>query len=60
MFFLDRNDIIEIENKNNFFTIFPSYIPHCVSPLYSKDNKDVSFMEQRFSLQFWISLKDEK
>jgi hypothetical protein len=58
MFFLDRNDIIEIENKNNFMTVFPSYIPHSISPLYTENNKDVAFLEQRFSIQFWIGLQE--
>ena len=38
-------------------TLFPSYIPHCISPIYTDDNKDVAFLDQRFSIQFWVSLK---
>jgi len=56
MLFYD-NKIIEIKNKNNFMVVFPSYIPHAITPLYSKNKKDVPFLEQRFSIQFWVSLK---
>lgn len=56
MFFMDENKIIEVKNKNNFMILFPSYIPHSISPLYTADNKDVSFLEQRFSIQFWVRL----
>ena len=57
MFFMDDNKIIEIKNKNNFMVVFPSYIPHSISPLYTDDKEDVSFLEQRFSIQFWIKLQ---
>ena len=53
LLFYDR-EIIEIENKNNFLVVFPSYIPHAIKPLYTEDNKDVPFLEQRFSIQFWV------
>jgi len=56
MLFYD-NETIEIENKNNFMTVFPSYIPHAITPLYSKNKQDVPFLEQRFSIQFWVSLQ---
>tara|TARA_R100001015_G_C4583360_1_gene139558 strand:+ start:121 stop:744 length:624 start_codon:yes stop_codon:yes gene_type:complete len=53
LLFYDR-EIIEIENKNNFLVVFPSYIPHAIKPVYTEDNKDVPFLEQRFSIQFWV------
>jgi len=56
MLFYD-NEIIEVKNKNNFMVVFPSYIPHAITPLYSKDKQDVPFLEQRFSIQFWVSLQ---
>ncbi len=57
MFFMDDNKIIEVKNKNNFMVVFPSYISHSISPLYTDNNKDVSFLEQRFSIQFWTKLQ---
>jgi|TARA_R110000744_G_scaffold316749_2_gene423383 hypothetical protein len=57
MRFMEDDKIIEVKNKNNFMTLFPSYIPHCISPIYTDDNKDVAFLDQRFSIQFWVSLK---
>jgi len=56
LLFYDR-EIIEIENKNNFLVVFPSYIPHAIKPVYTEDNKDVPFLEQRFSIQFWVRFK---
>lgn len=56
MLFMDQNKIIEVENKDNFMVVFPSFIPHAITPLYSKNNEDVSFLEQRFSIQFWVGL----
>jgi hypothetical protein len=49
--------VIEVKNKNNFFVLFPTYIPHAITPVYTEDRKDVSFLEQRFSIQFWVKLK---
>lgn len=42
---------------NNFMVVFPAYIPHAITPLYTESNKDVSFLEQRFSIQFWVRFK---
>ena len=56
MLFMDENKIIEVENKNNFMVVFPSFVPHAITPLYSENNEDVSFLEQRFSIQFWVGL----
>ena len=56
MLFMDENKTIEVENKDNFLVIFPSFIPHAITPLCSENNKDVSFLEQRFSIQFWVGL----
>tara|TARA_R100001163_G_C4937220_1_gene110598 strand:- start:370 stop:609 length:240 start_codon:yes stop_codon:yes gene_type:complete len=58
LLFYDR-EIIEVENKNNFLVVFPSYIPHAIKPLYTEDKKDVPFLEQRFSIQFWVRFKND-
>jgi|TARA_R110001592_G_scaffold95678_1_gene275509 predicted 2-oxoglutarate/Fe(II)-dependent dioxygenase YbiX len=47
----------EIESKNNQLVIFPGFIPHAVTPIQSE--KEVSFLEQRFSIQYWIGFKEE-
>ena len=60
MLFMDEGKIIKIENKNNFMVLFPSYIPHAITPIYTEDNKDVSFLEQRFSIQYWVTLQQKK
>ena len=57
MLFMDGNKIIKIPNKNNFMSVFPSFIYHAITPLKSEDNKDVAFSSQRFSIQFWIRLE---
>ena len=57
LLFMDEGKIIEVPNENNFFCVFPSFISHAITPLYSEDNKDVSFLEQRFSVQFWVSFQ---
>ena len=59
MLFYDKK-LIEVENMNNFMVVFPAYIPHAITPLYTESNKDVSFLEQRFSIQFWVRFKNEK
>ena len=56
MLFYDNKNI-EVKNKNNFMVVFPSYIPHAITPLYSENKQDVPFLEQRFSIQFWVSLR---
>ena len=56
--FMDKNDIIETPNEDNSLFIFPTYIPHAIKPLKSKNNKDVAFLEQRFSIQYWCRLAD--
>jgi len=56
MLFMDDGKIIKIPNKNNFMTVFPSFIHHAIIPLKSKDNKHVDFTSQRFSVQFWVRL----
>ena len=56
MLFMDQNKIIEVENKDNFMVVFPSFVPHAITPLYSENDEDVSFLEQRFSVQFWVGL----
>jgi hypothetical protein len=56
MLFMDGTKSIKIENKNNFMIIFPSFIPHSITPLYSKDGKDVPFDSQRFSIQYWMQM----
>ena len=54
MMFMEDGEIIKVKNKNNFMVVFPSYIPHAITPLHTVDNKNVSFLEQRFSVQFWL------
>jgi len=54
MLFMDDDKIIKIKKKHNFMVVLPSFIDHSVSPLKSKTRKDVSFLEQRFSLQYWV------
>tara|TARA_R100001460_G_scaffold7395_1_gene18896 strand:- start:3764 stop:4402 length:639 start_codon:yes stop_codon:yes gene_type:complete len=56
MLFYDNKNI-EVKNRNNFMVVFPSYIPHAITPLYSENKQDVPFLEQRFSIQFWVSLQ---
>ena len=58
LLFYDR-EIIEVENKNNFLVVFPSYIPHAIKPVYTEDKNDVPFLEQRFSIQFWVRFKND-
>ena len=55
MLFMDDGKIIRIPSTNNMMLLFPSFTEHSITPLTSKDNKDVSFMAQRFSIQFWTS-----
>ena len=47
----------EIESKHNQLVIFPGFIPHAVTPLQL--DKEVSFAEQRFSIQYWVGFKEE-
>ena len=56
MLFMDDGKIIEVDNQDNYMVCFPSFIPHAIKPVYTEDNKDVSFLEQRFSIQFWVRL----
>jgi len=54
MLFMDEGRIIEVPNQNNLMILMPSFIQHCVTPLRSKTGKDVSFPQQRFSIQYWV------
>jgi Rps23 Pro-64 3,4-dihydroxylase Tpa1-like proline 4-hydroxylase len=56
MLFYDKK-LIEVENMNNFMVVFPAYVSHAITPLCTENNKDVSFLEQRFSIQFWVRFK---
>jgi hypothetical protein len=56
MLFYDDGRTIEIPNQNNLMVLFPSYINHSITPIKSKDDKDVAFLEQRFSIQYWVKL----
>ena len=56
MLFMDDGKIIAVDNQDNYMVCFPSFIPHAIKPVYTEDNKDVSFLEQRFSIQFWVRL----
>ena len=46
MLFMDNGQIIELENRDNCMVVFPSWVDHSISPIKSKDNKDVPFLEQ--------------
>ena len=54
MLFMDEGRIVEVPNQNNLMILMPSFIQHCVTPLHSKTGKDVSFPQQRFSIQYWV------
>ena len=54
--FKDNNKIIKTNNTHNFFCCFPSFIWHAVKPLQAE--KEVSFLEQRFSIQYWWRLDE--
>ena len=54
MLFMDEGKIVEIPSRNNLMVVFPSYINHCITPILSKSGKDVSFTQQRFSIQYWV------
>ena len=54
--FKDNNKIIKTNNTHNFFSCFPSFIWHAVKPLQA--DKEVSFLDQRFSIQFWWRLDE--
>jgi Rps23 Pro-64 3,4-dihydroxylase Tpa1-like proline 4-hydroxylase len=54
MLFMDEGRIVEIATSNNLMVVFPSYINHCITPILSKSGKDVSFTQQRFSIQYWV------
>ena len=60
MLFMDNGQIIELENRDNCMVVFPSWVDHSISPIKSKDNKDVPFLEQRFSIQYWVRLNEQK
>tara|TARA_R110000751_G_scaffold275620_1_gene376549 strand:+ start:865 stop:1515 length:651 start_codon:yes stop_codon:yes gene_type:complete len=53
----DKNKIIKINNQDNFMCVFPSYVQHAITPISSIDSKEVSFLDQRFSIQYWCSLE---
>lgn len=56
MLFMDNGQIIEFDNRDNCMVVFPSWVDHSITPIKSKDNKDVPFLEQRFSIQYWVRL----
>jgi hypothetical protein len=56
LFFMDDSKIIKVPNKNNMMVLFPWYINHSITPIRSKNGKDVPFPQQRFSIQFWVDL----
>ena len=56
MLFMDDGRIVEIPNQNNLMVVFPTYIHHAITPIKSKSGKDVPFPQQRFSIQYWLSL----
>ena len=56
MLFMDDGKIITIPNQDNFMVVFPGYIEHAITPVKSKDGKDVAFPQQRFSIQYWVKV----
>jgi hypothetical protein len=54
LLFMDGK-IIEIPNQNNVMVVFPSFVDHAITPLEAE--KDVSFTDQRFSIQYWVGIK---
>tara|TARA_R100000544_G_C2206237_1_gene49423 strand:+ start:146 stop:784 length:639 start_codon:yes stop_codon:yes gene_type:complete len=56
LFFMDDGKIIKVPNKDNMMVLFPWYINHSITPIRSKDGKDVPFPQQRFSIQYWVDL----
>ena len=54
MLFMDEGRIIEIPNQNNIMVLIPAFLRHSITPLRSKTGKDVSFPQQRFSIQYWV------
>ena len=56
MLFMDEGEIIKVKNQNNFMVVFPAFVDHAITPLVSKNKKDVPFLEQRFSIQHWVRL----
>ena len=54
--FMDGDgDTIEVDTPHNILSVFPSYIPHAVTPIEADD--EVQFDMERFSLQYWVSLE---
>ena len=56
LLFMDEGKIIQVPNKDNMMVLFPWYLNHSITPVKSKDGKDVPFPQQRFSVQYWVSL----
>ena len=56
LLFMDEGNIIQIPNKDNMMVLFPWYLNHSITPVKSKDGKDVAFPQQRFSVQYWVNL----
>ena len=57
-FLFNDEKIIKIENRHNSLCIFPSYIPHAVTKITIDEEKSTSFLEQRFSIQYWVKLNN--
>ena len=60
MLFMDDGRIVEIPSQNNLMVVFPTYIHHAITPIKSKSGKDVPFPQQRFSIQYWVRLNEQK
>ncbi|MBI86382.1 MAG: hypothetical protein CMJ81_24555 [Planctomycetaceae bacterium] len=56
---LDGGKVITVPLGHNVLTVFPSYIHHAVSHVIAPDNKEMAFLDQRFNLQFWVTLEHQ-
>ena len=54
--FMDEGRVLKVPLGHNILIIFPSYIHHAMNPMMTRDGKDLSFQEQRFNVQFWVTL----
>ena len=54
--FMDQGGVVKVPLQHHVLTVFPSYIHHAVSPMLINDHEDLDFLEQRFNVQFWVTL----
>lgn len=56
---MDDGRVVNIPLGHNIMTVFPSYIHHAMNPMIARDNKELAFLDQRFNLQFWVTLEHQ-